>query len=198
MGKILHRYTGEILLEGNYASDRMMIEAAVAGKTDLEGAYLEEANLAGANLAGAYLARAYLAGAYLEGTNLEGAYLAGAYLAKAYLEGAYLEEANLAGANLAGAYLAGASLAGANLEGATYGVGVPITRVPLQIFGGLYPVLMFDEHAKIGCHLHRLDDWWSYTDDQIEAMDDGAAEMWRKYKSAIFALAEADGRWVRR
>jgi hypothetical protein len=138
--EIKYRFTDNVLFEHTEENNtkRLTLEAAVAARSNLGGAYLEGAYLAHANLAGAYLEGAYLAhaslahanlkgaslahanfvGAHLEGAYLEGANLKGASLAHANLVGAYLKGANLAHANLAGAYLEGAYLEGANLEGA--------------------------------------------------------------------------------
>jgi hypothetical protein len=111
--KILNRFTGKVLFEGEYASMLECVKAALKAGANLGGAYLADANLADADLADADLAGAYLADA-----NLVGAYLAGAYLVGADLGGADLADANLVGANLGGADLAGANLADADLAGA--------------------------------------------------------------------------------
>ena len=137
--KIKHRYTGEVLFEGEAGmTTRQMIEKAAASgvnlsRADLSGADLSGANLSGAdlsraNLSLANLSRADLSGADLSGANLSGADLSRAYLSGANLSDAYLPRANLSGANLSGAdlsraglsraYLSGADLSGANLYGA--------------------------------------------------------------------------------
>ena len=103
----------------------------------------------------------------------------------------------------------GANLRGANLGGATYGHGVTITQPPLHVLHGEYDVLIMDNHAKIGCKVRTLKQWWDATDDHIASMagDSVAAsndeadlppsvKLWRQYKQAIFALAEASGRWT--
>ncbi len=76
--KIAHRISGATLFEGDFASTKTMVEAAVKAGANLTGAYLTGANLAGANLAGAYLTGAYLTGANLADADLTGANLAGA------------------------------------------------------------------------------------------------------------------------
>ncbi len=65
--KILKRFTGATLFEGEYATTKAMLEAAVKARANLAGADLADANLAGADLAGADLADANLAGADLAG-----------------------------------------------------------------------------------------------------------------------------------
>jgi len=160
-------------------------------------ANLADANLAGANLADAYLARANLARANLAGAYLAGAYLADAYLADAYLARANLDGANLADANLAGANLAGAYLAGAYLAGAKIGDDITITRPPLQILGLSYPVLIFDNHIKIGCELHSIAEWQAFDNERIARMDGTRARrFWDRHKTAILCLAASDARGV--
>ncbi len=58
--QIKHRFTGEVIFQGDYATFRAMVEAAVGSR----------ANLSRANLSGAYLSGAYLSGAYLSGADL--------------------------------------------------------------------------------------------------------------------------------
>jgi uncharacterized protein YjbI with pentapeptide repeats len=99
--EIKSRFTGSILIAGDYVSTKECLEKN------------NDANLRGANLRGANLRGANLSGAYLNDANLSGANLSGAYLS-----GAYLNDANLSGANLSGAYLSGAYLNDANLRGA--------------------------------------------------------------------------------
>ena len=75
---IRHRRNDAALFEGDFATMRACMEAAVKAGANLAGANLAYANLAGANLAGANLAGAYLSGAYLASANLASANLAGA------------------------------------------------------------------------------------------------------------------------
>jgi Family of unknown function (DUF5758)/Pentapeptide repeats (8 copies) len=97
--RILHRYTGAVLFEGDAGmTTRQMLEKATAISANLYGANLYDANLRDADLRGADLRGAYLYGAYLYGANLYGANLYGADLRGADLRGAYLYGANLRGA----------------------------------------------------------------------------------------------------
>ena len=73
MIQIKCRFTAKVLLEGDYPTIKVALEAAIK-----YGATLAGANLARADLAGADIARANLAGAYLAGATLAGANLAGA------------------------------------------------------------------------------------------------------------------------
>ena len=97
-----------------------------------------------------------------------------------------------AGADLAGAYLAGADLAGAKISDS-----ITITRAPLQILGLPYPILIFDQHMKIGCELHLIAEWTAFDNERISRMDGTRARrFWDRHKAAILALAASDGRGV--
>lgn len=148
---------------------------------DLTRADLTGANLGCANLTRADLTRAYLTRAYLEGANLACANLTDANLTGANLAGANLAGANLAGANLAGAYLTGANLTGADLEGA-----IGNLAHLKSIFCEDYPVAYTAEVMQVGCQRHKIDDWWSFNDDRIIAMDGKKAlEWWRIWKPIL-------------
>ena len=117
--KIKHRYTGEVLFEGEAGmTTRQMLEKATASKANLSWADLYKANLSWADLSGADLSRANLSGADLSRANLSGADLSGADLSRANLSGANLSGANLYKADLSWADLSGADLSGADLSGA--------------------------------------------------------------------------------
>jgi len=119
--QIKSRFDARALFELECGSLKLCVEAAIAKRADLGGAYLRGADLGGADLGGADLRGAYLRGAYLRGAYLGGAYLGGAGLGGAYLRGAYLGGADLRGAYLGGADLRGAYLGGADLRGAYLG-----------------------------------------------------------------------------
>ena len=120
-----------------------------------------------------------------------------AFKARAYLDGANLAGANLDGANLDGAYLAranldGANLDGANLDGASYGDGVPLTRTPIFVGGLHWPVIIMDEHMKIGCELHLISGWAEFDDRRILQMEGRTAlHFWRQWKEPLLAMAMA-------
>ena len=117
--------------------------------------------------------------------NLDGASLDGASLVWASLDGA-----NLARANLDGANLDGANLAGANPAGAKFGDGVTAERGIRQVLGLRWPVTIFDNHMRIGCQLHSLADWATFTKRDIVEMDGTDALLfWRRHKAMLLALA---------
>ncbi|WP_083675234.1 pentapeptide repeat-containing protein [Achromobacter denitrificans] len=153
---------------------RVALEQAVEARAYLADAYLAGANLARANLADANLADAYLAGANLARANLAGANLARAYLADANLADAYLADANLAGANLA--ELSGIWGASGNL------------REVKAIQCDTWPVTYTATHMQIGCQMHALEAWWSFTDEQINEMAFGALAWWQKWKPVLHTI----------
>ena len=69
--EIKHRFTGDIIIVGNYENVRDCLEKNIGA--NLGGAYLGGADLGGANLRGANLAGAYLRGADLRDADLRGA-----------------------------------------------------------------------------------------------------------------------------
>ena len=116
--------------------------------------------------------------------------LARANLARANLARANLARANLDGANLARANLARANLDGANLDGAKFGDGVTAARGIRQVLGLRWPVTIFDNHMRIGCQLHSLADWATFTKRDIVEMDGTDALLfWRRHKAILLALA---------
>ena len=134
----------------------------------IEGDSLKGANLQGANLKWANL----------QGANLQGANLQYANLQYANLQGANLQYANLKGANLQYADLKGANLRGANLP----------TDV-IRIDGMLWDVTILHGHMRIGCQHHHVDEWESFTDDEISKMDDDAMKFWQANKQKLITIA---------
>ena len=193
-------------LSGANLSGANLRDAYLSG-ANLSGACLSGANLSGANLRDAYLSGANLSGANLRDANLSGAKWRDAYLSGANLSGANLSGANLSGANLSGAYLSGAYLSGAYLSGACLSGAnlsgakwrdLTINRAPLQIaISGEWSIYMLDMHMQIGCELHALSEWAAFDDARIVQMDGKhALRFWRQYKTALLAMAAADGRGV--
>ena len=165
--QIRHRDTNAVLFECEAPADlssglrmRHALEKATQARANLDGANLARANLDGANLDGANLARANLA------------------------------RANLVRANLDGASLVWANLDGANLAGAKFGDAVTAERGIRQVLGLRWPVIIFDAHMRIGCQLHSLADWATFTNREIVEMDGTDALLfWRRHKAMLLALA---------
>ena len=141
---------------------------------DIEGG--ERANLQGADLRGANLQRADLWKANLLGANLQGANLQGADL-----RGAILLGANLQGVNLQGAYLQGANLWGVNLW------GEKIDKSPLQVVNLGYFITITKQHINIGCKVYKAEEWFAFSDEEIQKMDDvdKAINWWNKNKEFV-------------
>ena len=162
--EIRHKLTNEVLLtiEGD------SLKGANLQCADLRYANLKEANLREANLQCADLKEANLQGADLQDANLRGA----------NLRGANLRWANLQWANLRGANLRGANLRGANLP-------TDVTRIN----GMLWDVTILHGHMCIGCQHHHVDEWESFTDDEISKMDSKALEFWQANKQKLITIA---------
>ena len=106
----------------------------------------------------------------------------------AIAEGADLRGANLEGANLRGANLRGANLWGANLRGADLrGADLRDSKnAPIIITGLLWAVYIGGTGMmRIGCQNHSIEDWKSFTDEKISAMDSNALTFWNQYKSML-------------
>ena len=104
-------------------------------------------------------------------------------------------DADLRDADLSRANLSGADLSCADLSGTKWTDGVIINRAPLQIFGLRWDVTILDQYMQIGCQMHSLTAWSSFTGAEISAMDGrNALRFWRAHKDALNALATSDGR----
>ena len=139
----------------------------------IEGDSLQAANLQGADLQGADLQAADLRYANLQGADLQAA---------------DLRYANLQGANLKGAYLQAANLQGADLQAADLRYADLPTDV-IRIDGMLWDVTILHGHMRIGCQHHHVDEWESFTDDEISKMDDDAMKFWQANKQKLITIA---------
>ncbi len=106
--------------------------------------------------------------------------------------GVSLRDANLCGANLRGANLYDANLRGANLCGANL-FGEKLKKPPVLIENLNWSVTITDVHMKIGCQLHTIEDWRSFSDDEIDRMSPQALVFWKKHNVALLALCDAHG-----
>jgi len=187
--EILNRYTGSVQVSAEINCEE---SAALSFKRGLavQWAIANGASLRGANLYGADLYGANLYGVDLRGVDLRGASLRGADLREANLRGA-----DLRGVDLRGVDLDGADLYGADLYGAKISETITIEKIPLQVSGLTYHVVIFDQHMKIGCELHSLHDWADFDNELIARMDGVASRrFWDAYKEGLLALAKGAGR----
>ena len=84
-----------------------------------------------------------------------------------------IEDANMQNANLRGADLRYADLP---------------TDV-IRIDGVLWEVTILHGHMRIGCQHHHVDEWESFTDDEISKMDDDAMKFWQANKGKLITIA---------
>jgi len=156
--------TGAIIISGEYESIKDCLEKNIH-TTNFYRASLDGVNLNGASLHGANLHGVHLDGASLHGTNLYGA--------------------NLDGASLDGAFLIGASLDGASLNRASLD-GELISKIPIQLLGLEYFVLITEKNIQIGCKKYTAKEWESFSDKEILSMDEKKGlDFWKKYKKLI-------------
>lgn len=152
----------------------------------------KRADLNCAVLGGAYLFSANLSGAVLDGAYMRGANLYHANLTSAGLTGANLSDANLRNADLSGADLRYAELTGADLKGARLagcvGDGVYIRSAHLRPLAATWTA----DVLQIGSWQHPISAWWSFSDDEIAAMDEEALDFWRLWKEPLRAMIEAE------
>jgi len=151
----------------------------------------ERADLSGADLRSADLSGAVLSGAYLSGADLRSADLSGADLSYADLSYADLRSADLSGAVLSGAVLSYADLIGADLSGADlssvnlYGVCGNRKEIKSVFISEDWPVTYTSSILQIGCQRHTFDEWWAFSDSEIEEMDSKALPWWKEHKEFI-------------
>ena len=184
---IFNRFSASVIFEHTVENNtlKLTLELALKSGADLYGANLRGANLRGANLRGADLRDADLRDANLYSADLYGANLYDADLYDADLRGADLRDADLRDADLDGANLYSADLYGANLRGEI------LTKTPLQLNNLKWFVLISDSYLRIGCQRHLIADWEKFKDSEIEKMDSGALNFWKKWKNSILALCKA-------
>ena len=78
-----------------------------------------------------------------------------------------------------------ANLRGANLD------GEKLTKTPLQLNNLKWFVLISDSYLRIGCQRHSISDWEKFKDSEIEKMDSGALDFWKKWKNSILTICKA-------
>ncbi len=98
-------------------------------------------------------------------------------------------KANLTGADLTLADLSGANLFGANLTGANLS-GEILEKAPLSLTNLEWSVLITRQYLRIGCKRYTHDEWKSFNERTISAMDKRALELWRKWKPSLMALCD--------
>lgn len=148
--------------------------------TDLRHTKLKEADLRTASMVDADLQKACL-----WGVNFSGAMLEGANLCRANLRKANMRDASLYGANLLYARLGGADLHGADIRYCC-GNGMQIHTLQLAEYHVAICITHNTRVMAIGCQQHSIDDWMTFDDEDIWAVDERVAVDWRRtYKSVL-------------
>ena len=50
---------------------------------------------------------------------------------------------------------------------------------------GEWIIVYTDDMMSIGCRQYSLSEWWSFNDEQIADMDNGALDFWRKWRPIL-------------
>ena len=125
----------------------------------------------------------------LRSADLRSADLRSADLSYADLSSTDLRSADLSYADLRSANLSSANLRSANLSYAKY-LDFKIKKTPIQLINLKYDILIFANHIKIGCELHKTKEWESFTNKQIIKMDGKEALLfWERYKTILLELS---------
>ena len=106
-------------------------------------------------------------------------------LGGANLRGANLEGADLQGADLRSADLRGANLQGANLQGADFNYCIGNMREIKSLQLDTWMISFSKDILNIGCETHTIDEWFNFTDKEIDSMGNNALSWWLKWKDYI-------------
>ena len=183
---IRHRETGELLFSYD-SEDPEKFE--FQGK-DLRHADFNRETLCNANFSGAYLSNANFERALLLDANFHEAYLTNAVFDRALLQRANFYKASLRDASLRKAILTdttfhSAFMEGANVRGArawdTVGDGTVIQTIQTDP----YTINITEDAIQIGCERHTHAEWMEFSDDYIDAMDQGALPWWEIWKPIL-------------
>ena len=130
--------------------------------------------------------RADLSWANLDRANLSWANLYRANLSWANLYRADLYRADLSWADLSWADLSWVNLYRANLSEANIRYCVGNGKEIKTIQTDLYHIAYTKDTMAIGCEQHSIEAWFSFSDETIDAMDEGRSlEWWEKWKPRL-------------
>jgi len=64
---------------------------------------------------------------------------------------------------------------------------------PINLSGSQYPVTISDKGISIGCKFHKAEEWFNFTDDEINEMDknQNVSEWWKIYKPIIQGIVNS-------
>ncbi len=174
---VLNRFTGAVQFtaEIDCAEDApisIKLRLAVLwGITN--GSNLCDCDLSGSNLSDCDMSDCSLRGRNLRLCNGSDRHLRGSNLSDCDLRGSNLRGSNLRYSNLRGSNLRDCDLRYSNL-------------IILQT--DIWTCYIQLEHIRIGCQYHRVDQWLSFSDEDISKMDSRALDWWSKWKALIMAI----------
>lgn len=211
-----HR-TGEVLFTGQFETARSCVEQAAADGVCLDEADLRHTNLSHAALDDISLRRARLDHANLTGANISEAKLDGTSFFGATLHAACLCLSNMTGCDFTATLFGATDITGAVLNGSLFttlsafglnfinaeslidcryrdpeGIESTFSRPPLTVCGLPVPVILFDEHLKIGNRIDRYHDWFTQTNDNAPPREEDRLvyTFFRKYRPMLRELHE--------
>ncbi len=176
--------TGKKLYEGRFETFRRCLEQAAAQNINLDYADLRHANLVNANLDNIKMRHARLDHANLMGANLSEALMDYTNFSSAEMQNTCLCESSLQHTLFEGALFGGTDITGAQINHSCFstlsafhlafrdaeslhscqfinpdGTPCPFSRPPVVIEGLTYPVILMDQHLKIGPHARTFSAW---------------------------------------
>ena len=195
--QILNKYTGKPIME--YTGELRDID--LSGK-DLSYADLSCYNLRGADFTDSILNYADLSDTNLRNTTFRDASLHGTYSVRADFTQSDLTGSNLSGSNLARAIFHNAKMKCCNLSNTNFtcaklsntdiskailwncrGDG---SKIKTLLISNAYPISYTKDRLQIGCENHKIEDWWSFDHERIDAMDEAdATNFWKDNKSIL-------------
>ncbi len=212
--------TDDVLFEGDYASLINCVESAIEQRVCLDHVNLRGANLVNAELDEGSFRFARFDHANLTGTNLSGAKLQKACFKNATLYNTCLCEAVLNEAQFFGATFGGVDIAWADMTAACFdtlsaldldfsdaiimkdalfydrtGVICNMSHAPMIIKGLQYPIMLFDDHMKVGSAVMSFGAWQSIKNNMnLSGLDHDLLMFIKVYGAFLFTLAEIRGR----
>lgn len=183
LNEIIERHN--LWLDGDAHGAQANFHRAKLANLDFSGMLLQSLDMS----------RAWLHGAQFNRTVIKDVNLRGAHLFDASLRSASLRDVNLFHANAQADFTSArlhrvnftlAAMRGAKLGhlGSLYET-VGNGREIKSIHTDIWPVVYTAHQMQIGCQLHSLDDWWSFDDDVIHAMDPRAVDWWMVWKPIL-------------
>lgn len=119
-----------------------------------------------------------------------------------YIICANLTDANLTDVNLKNANLTYTDLRNAKLENADLtdvnlyiAIGDGVRVINICIFDQIkWRIITWNDMLQIGCKKYPIKDWFEFSDDVIDDMDEDALRWWREYKNEIYKELQGLGK----